>query len=49
MANGIQTGASAGIGWLTWRLQKELGATARADAQTRAMYSSDASNYRIVP
>ena len=39
----------AGIGWLTWRLQKELGEHARADAQTRALYSSDASNYRVVP
>ena len=39
----------AGLDWLTWRLQRELGAHARADAQTRAMYSSDASNYRVVP
>ena len=49
MTDGIATAAPAGIGWLTWRLQKELGEHARVDAQTRAMYSSDASNYRVVP
>ena len=49
MADRIATVAPAGIGWLTWRLQKELGEHARADAQTRALYSSDASNYRVVP
>lgn len=35
--------------WLRWRLHKELGEHARDDAGTRAVYSSDASNYRIVP
>lgn len=35
--------------WLRWRLHKELGEHARDDAATRALYSSDASNYRIVP
>ncbi len=35
--------------WLRWRLRKELGDEARDDAGTRALYSSDASNYRIVP
>ena len=49
MTDAIATAAPDGIGWLTWRLQKELGEHARVDAQTRAMYSSDASNYRVVP
>lgn len=35
--------------WLRWRLRKELGDEARDDAGTRALYSSDASNYRVVP
>lgn len=35
--------------WLRWRLRKELGQEARDDVGTRALYSSDASNYRIVP
>ena len=43
------TATPGGISWLTWRLQKELGDHARVDAQTRAMYSSDASNYRVLP
>src|SRR5689334_2237211 len=37
------------IGWLTWRLRKELGDHVRDDAGTRARYSSDSSNYRVVP
>lgn len=41
--------ASADTDWLRWRLRKELGEHARDDAGTRALYSSDASNYRIVP
>jgi FAD/FMN-containing dehydrogenase/Fe-S oxidoreductase len=48
-SRGTATAAPAGIGWLTWRLRKELGAHARDDAATRALYSSDASNYRVVP
>ena len=43
------TVAPSGVGWLTWRLRKELGPHARDDAATRALYSSDASNYRVVP
>jgi FAD/FMN-containing dehydrogenase/Fe-S oxidoreductase len=35
--------------WLRWRLRKELGEHARDDAGTRALYSSDASNYRVLP
>ena len=38
--------ASAGC---RWRLRKELGPHARDDAATRALYSSDASNYRVLP
>jgi FAD/FMN-containing dehydrogenase/Fe-S oxidoreductase len=49
MGDGIAMTGPAGIGWLTWRLQKELGEHVRADAQTRALYTSDASNYRVVP
>ncbi|MCU0504190.1 MAG: FAD-binding oxidoreductase [Chloroflexi bacterium] len=35
--------------WLEHRLGRLLGADLRADAATRALYSSDASNYRVVP
>ncbi len=49
MVETTATAAPAGIGWLTWRLGKELGPHARHDLATRALYSSDASNYRIVP
>jgi FAD/FMN-containing dehydrogenase/Fe-S oxidoreductase len=49
MGDRSATAAPTGIGWLTWRLHKELGAHARDDATTRALYSSDASNYRVVP
>jgi FAD/FMN-containing dehydrogenase/Fe-S oxidoreductase len=41
--------ASGDLDWLRWRLRKELGEHARDDAGTRALYSSDASNYRVVP
>ncbi len=41
--------APEGLDRLAWRLRKELGEHARDDAATRALYSSDASNYRIVP
>lgn len=34
---------------LGWHLRKVLGEHARSDAATRAMYSSDASNYRVIP
>ena len=40
---------SADTDWLRWRLRKELGEHARDDAGTRALYSSDASNYRVLP
>ena len=49
MPEATTTSAPGGLGWLTWRLRKELGAHARDDAGTRALYSSDASNYRVVP
>ena len=37
------------VDWLTWRLRKELGPHTRDDLGTRALYTSDASNYRVVP
>ncbi len=41
--------ASGDTDWLRWRLRKELGPQARDDMGTRALYSSDASNYRVLP
>jgi len=36
-------------GWLEDRLRRTLGADLHADIGTRALYSSDASNYRVLP
>ncbi len=49
MGHGTATAAHDGIGWLTWRLRKELGDHVRDDPGTRALLTSDASNYRVVP
>ena len=45
----IDRGTSRDTDWLRWRLRKELGEHARDDAGTRALFSSDASNYRVLP
>ena len=49
MGKGNASAAPAGLGWLTLAAPQGAGDHARWDAATRAMYSSDASNYRVVP
>ncbi len=49
MVDSTTTEARDGVDWLTWRLRKELGDHVHDDLATRALYTSDASNYRIMP
>ncbi len=49
MVDSTATEARDGVDWLTWRLRKELGDHVHDDLATRALYTSDASNYRVLP
>ena len=49
LSGSTATEARDGVDWLTWRLRKELGEHVRDDLATRALYTSDASNYRVLP
>jgi FAD/FMN-containing dehydrogenase/Fe-S oxidoreductase len=47
--SGIASADLDRVAWLEDRLRRLLGGDLRADIGTRALYSSDASNYRVVP